>query len=124
MEKICIDCGKRFSPPCNRPVRCLKCQEKYRKKYCEEWNIQNWKTITTNSHQSKFYQYAKFVETLSDDDIRALITKYTNELKYAKTYDERQEMQTYIKILETEYSSRDEERVTRVIESWESGNDE
>jgi hypothetical protein len=121
MEKICVDCGKKFSPPCNRPIRCLECQKEFRKGYQKEYQSSYWDTISTNSHQSKFYQYSKFAKTLTDDELVCLVIKHIKCLKYARTYDERQDLQTYIKILGTEYSSRDEERVTRQIEAWESG---
>jgi len=106
MEKICVDCGKSFSATNNRPIRCKECQLKRRR----EVQKNKWNKYSTNSHQSQYYQYARFVETLSDDDIPALISKYIREIRYANEGKKRV-LRTYIKILETEYSKREGDRI-------------
>jgi hypothetical protein len=144
MKKICVDCQKEFHCSNNRCIRCPKCQEeyqggyqrRYQKKYQPEWRENHsdyqpewrenhsdyqssyWSLIPTNSHQSVYYQYAKFAKTLSDDEIQVLVLKNMQKLKYAKDYDEIQEIKTYLKILQTEYKSREADRDLERIEGY------
>jgi len=106
MEKVCVDCGKPFSATNNRPIRCKECQLKKRRLVKKN----TWNKYSTNSHQSRYYQYAKFVEELSDDDIPALISKYIQELYYVNE-GKKKVLRTYIKILQTEYSKREGDRI-------------
>lgn len=115
MEKVCVDCGKPFSATSNRQIRCKECQLKKRKLVQK----QKWSKYSTNSHQSRYYQYARFVETLSDDDIPALVSKYIQELSYVNDGKKRV-LRTYIKILQTEYSKREGDRIIALDDELEN----
>jgi len=121
MEKVCVDCGKPFSAYNGLQVRCKECQLKKRrmvqKKYLSGNNY--WNKYSTNSHQSRYYQYARFVETLSDDDIPALISKYIQGLCYVNE-GKKKVLRTYIKILQTEYSKREGDRIIALDDALEN----
>ena len=110
MEKVCVDCGKVFTAG-NRAIRCKECQKRYRKKYNKKYDTKKyWNQYPTNSHQSKYYKFARFAETLSDDELSALVSKYVRDMKLVSEGKKR-EYRTYIKILQTEYSNRIGDRI-------------
>lgn len=114
MKKICIDCRKSFECSNNRCERCPECQLAYRNRYQKEYqektqhNKRWWKDKPAASH--KYYQFWRFITTLTDNELQALVTKYIGELNYASTYAEKQDFKTYIKMLEYEYSKRKNDR--------------
>ena len=118
MKKVCEDCHKTFECPNNRCTRCPECQEAYRKEYQKEyWNDK------PNTHQRDYYRFWRFCTTLTDDEIRTLISKRKNQLKYDNTDGEWLQLRTEIKILCHVYSSREEERKQRNI-FWAYEDDE
>ena len=138
MKKVCEDCHKTFECPNNRCTRCPECQEAYRKEfqkeyqkdYQKEWKEDNpdyykeyWNNKPDAAAGGKYYQFWRFCTTLTDDEIRTLISKRKNQLKYDNTGGEWLQLRTEIKILCHVYSSREEERKQRNI-FWAYEDDE
>ena len=102
----CIDCGKEIFKG-HGQKRCSKCQQKFTKERQRKYNTKYYKSHNAPKHG--LYQYAKFVKTLTTDEIRALVSTYKNHLKYTKYYSEEWYLlRSKIKTLTTEYSSREE----------------
>ena len=122
MKKVCEDCHKTFECPNNRCTRCPECQEAYRKEFQKEYQKEYWND-KPNTHQRDYYRFWRFCTTLTDDEIRTLISKRKNQLKYDNTNEEWLQLRTEIKILCHVYSSREEERKQRNI-FWAYEDDE
>lgn len=99
--KRCIDCGADISERGNRAKRCKKCQIKRNKELEKLYHSTKQGNTRINKQLS---QWSKFVETLTDHEITVLIAKRMQDLKYAKSFEERQRLKTEIKILEAIYS--------------------
>jgi hypothetical protein len=115
--KRCKDCGVELETlddgTFNRVLRCKECRKK--QNAASKVSGKN-----TKSHQTWATEYSRFAETLTDDDICALVNKWMRELTYAETYAERQKIQTIVKILEKEYSLRQGDRILNMEDEYET----
>ena len=112
MIKECEDCGECFdSYKSNRKLRCKVCQEKYRSNYKQSHNkryrVDKPKSATTG----KYYQYWKFAETLTDEELITLYQVRKQKLSYVTDWKEKQEIKTQMKILNDIYNERVGDRV-------------
>ena len=110
MQKCCSECGKEFESTNNRPIRCPECQEKFRNEYQKKYQPIYWDDIPSSAHNPLYYQYWKFANTLTDDELQAIIPVKRNALKHEKNAGKKIELKTYMKICTTIYKSREKTR--------------
>ena len=110
MIKECIDCGCPFDCT-NTNIRCSKCQEEYRSKYQKKYQKRYW---VNKASRHADYQFWKFIKTLTDDEIRALIQIKRSKMKEAGA--DIKQLRTYIKMLTEEYKVRNGDRIERYTE--------
>jgi len=106
MIKRCIDCGCPFE--CyNKKIRCDKCQDKYRSEYQSRY----WSDKPIAAHSGKYYQFWKLVQTLTDDEIRALIQVKKQRMNEVDA--DIKQLRTHIKIMTEEYKKRQGDKIER-----------
>ena len=99
----CIDCGKQIFKG-HGQKRCEKCQSDNRKKYYKRYFKKQ------NASKHGLYQFAKFLKTLTIEELQVLVSKYKNELKYIKNFSpDWYLIRSKLKAITNEYSSRDEQ---------------
>ena len=99
----CVDCGKQIFKG-HGQKRCEECQQKHKKTYDSVY----YKKANAPNHI--LYQYAKFLKTLTLNELQALVTKTKADLKGCKQFSpDWYLIRSKIKAITTEYSSRDEE---------------
>ena len=111
----CVDCGEEIDGSHGRK-RCKPCNDKWRKVYARLYKAQKPPSYTN----PKYYQYCKFVETLTDDEICALVSSKKKALKWETSYSERwYELRTCLKILTFYYTLREQERTEKRIDEYD-----
>jgi threonine synthase len=105
VKKICPDCHREFECTTSQK-RCNICQDSYRRRYIKQYAQKWWNDKPSSA--TRYYQFWKFCESITDDEIRALIQSYRTRMNEKKA--DIQELRTKIKILTQVYKDRDEER--------------
>jgi len=120
--KKCIDCEEEFNAK-TKEKRCKECQNKYRDSYQQEYLKEYNKRYRADKPKSvfnpKYYQYWKYADTLTDEELQALYQVRKQKLKYSSTWEERQEIKTHMKILTDIYKQREGDRVLNKIGAME-----
>jgi len=99
----CVDCGKQIFKG-HGQKRCEECQQKHKKIYDSAYYKKS------NAPNHVLYQYAKFLKTLTLNELQALYSKNQQDLSYLKAGSfEWKTKKSQLKAITTEYSSRDEE---------------
>ena len=108
----CIDCGKQIFKG-HGQKRCEECQQKHKKSYDTNY------LKKANASKHGLYQYAKFLKTLTLNELQALVAKTKADLKWCKQFSpDWYLIRSKIKAITTEYSSRDDE--LERIEAYET----
>jgi len=108
----CVDCGKQIFKG-HGQKRCEECKLLYRNKQKATWYKK------ANAPKHGLYQYAKFLKTLTKEELQVMYYKYMRDIKYIKKFtNEWQTMKSQLKAITTEYSSRDDE--LERIEAYET----
>jgi len=110
----CVDCGKQIFKG-HGQKRCEECQKQYQQQYQKQYRENNpsynkayYKKANAPNHI--LYQYAKFLKTLTLNELQALYSKNQQDLSYLKAGSfEWKTKKSQLKAITTEYSSRDEE---------------
>ena len=111
----CVDCGKKIDGSHGRK-RCDDCGKSWRKVYAKLHRSQKPPSYTN----PKYYRYCKFVETLTDNEICALVSSKKKDLKWEQRYSEKwDELRTCIKILTFYYTLREQERAESRIAGYD-----
>ena len=99
----CIDCGKEIFKG-HGQKRCEECKRLHHNKIVARWYKKQ------NASKHDLYQFAKFLKTLTVEELQVLVSKYKNELKYIKNFSpDWYLIRSKLKAITTEYSSRDEQ---------------
>jgi len=87
-RRYCEECAKE-----NKKEYNIEYSNKYNKQYMKQF---------PKSARGEYYQYYKFIKTFTSDEIRTMVTKKKNDIKYAKESEIR-ELRTQIKLLTDVY---------------------
>jgi len=110
--KYCENCHKKIDRG-NRAMRCEKCQKMQRKKNVKKYN----KRYGSARQTKEMFQWAKWVKTLDNDTVIALITIYRQRLKQNHfNTDDHNKYKTMIKILTKLYK---EKKITTIKDTKE-----
>jgi hypothetical protein len=94
--KTCVDCGKQIE----KGIRCSECRLRHRKEYMQRYNKLYRVGKPKSAINGKYYQYYKFVSTLTDDELRQLIVSNRKKIYETKhDFTRWTELKTKIKIV-------------------------